>query len=123
MEIDDNLYHINSLFKQFNIESFDENTSDLMKEFVEKKEVKEEDFKIFLERIKDELGKYEEYYEMLKTYLKIKEESLIKLNSIEETIRKEKKIASEKEYIEKADEQEKEGKEARRRRWIIERTN
>ena len=36
---------------------------------------------------------------MLKTYLKIKEESLIKLNSIEETIRKEENFASEKNVL------------------------
>ena len=54
MMIDNNLYHINSLFKKFNIERFDENTSDLMKVFVGKKEFKEKEFKSCLEDLKDE---------------------------------------------------------------------
>ena len=121
MTLDDNLYHINSFFKKFNIEHFDENTSDLIKVVVKEKEFKEKEFKSCLEDLKDELGKYEEYYEMLKTYFKIKEESFIKLNSIEEISRKENKFTSEKEYIEGLEKQEKENKGLCRRRWIIER--
>ena len=58
---------------------------------------------------------------MLKTYLKNKEESLTKLNSIEEEIREEKNFTREKEYIEKAEQTEKEDEGVRNRRWIIKR--
>ena len=116
--LDDNLYRINSLLKKIVL-------GVVMKykrfngSVCRKKE--ESDFKFHLEGLKDELDNFEKYYEMLKTYFKIKEESLIKLNSIEEVIGKEEHFKREKEYIEKAEETEKEDEEVRNSRWIIKR--
>ena len=121
MIIDDNLYRINSLFKEINNGGFDENTNDLIKVFVKENNSKEHGLKSWLDDLKDELDNYEKCYEMLKTCLKIKEESLIKLNSIEERIMNEEGFTRVKEYIEKVEEQEKEHKELSRIRWIVER--
>ena len=121
MIIDDNLYRINSLFKEINNGRFDENTNDLIKVFVKENNSKEHGLKSWLDDLKDELDNYEKCYEMLKTCLKIKEESLIKLNSIEERIMNEEGFTRVKEYIEKVEEQEKEDKELCRIRWIVER--
>ena len=120
MILDIDLYHINLLFKKINNGCFDENTNDLIKVFVKEKEFKEREFKCYLDALKDELDNYEKYYEMLKTYFKIKEESLIKLNSIEERIRNEKDFTHVKEYIDEVEKQEKEDKELCRIRWIVE---
>ena len=72
-----------------------------MKEVAEEKEFRESCFKSCLEDLKHELNNYEKYYEMLKICFKIKEESLIKLNSIEERIRKDEHFTCLKEYLEK----------------------
>ena len=120
MILDIDLYHINLLFKKINNGCFDENTNDLIKVFVKEKEFKEREFKCYLDALKDELDNHEKYYGMLKTYFKIKEESLIKLNSIEERIRNEKDFTHVKEYINEVEKQEKEDKELCRIRWIVE---
>ena len=119
--LDNNLYRINSLFKKINNGCFDENTNDFIKVFLKENNSKEHGLKSYLDGLKDEFDNHEKYYELLKTYFNIKQESLIKLNSIEERDRNEADFTSVKEYIEKVEEQEKEDKELCRIRWIVER--